>query len=126
MHRRRGVTLMVEEVGRRIPDRGWILIEDRPSGAGARCVDDAVRRRMLHHVVERGAPVVQPQIEATYSREYRVVGPNVAAHCATSGLTIASASSSGVTARRMGILLLAADGRDGEAHGEQLTPFQRT
>jgi hypothetical protein len=46
--------------------------------------------------------VVQPQIEATYSREYRVVGPDVAAHCATSGLTITSASSSGVTARRMG------------------------
>ena len=54
---------MVEEVRRRIADRGWILIEDRPSGARARRVDDAVRRRMLHHLVERGAPVVQPQIE---------------------------------------------------------------
>src|SRR6202043_4030998 len=64
MHRRRGVTLMVEEVRRRIADRGWILIEDRPSGTRARRVDDAVRRRMLQHLVEGGAPVVQPQIEA--------------------------------------------------------------
>src|SRR5580765_1017497 len=65
MHRRRGVTLMVEEVRRRIADRGWILIEDRPSRARARRVDDAVRRRMLQHLVEGGAPVVQPQIEAS-------------------------------------------------------------
>ena len=55
MHRRRGVTRMVEEVRRRIADRRWILIEDRPPGARARRVDDAVRRRMLHHLVERGA-----------------------------------------------------------------------
>ncbi len=42
---------MIEEVRRRIADRGWILIEDRPSGARARRVDDAVRGRMLHHWV---------------------------------------------------------------------------
>src|SRR6476660_1271714 len=64
MHRGRRVTLMVEEVRRRIGDRGWILIEDRASGARARGVEDAVCRRMLHHLVERSAPVVQPQIEA--------------------------------------------------------------
>src|SRR6188474_3571475 len=58
------MALVVEEARRWIADRGWILIEDRPSGAGGRRVDDAVRRRMLHHVVERGAPVVQPQVEA--------------------------------------------------------------
>ena len=52
MHRRRGVTLMVEEVRRRIADRRWVLIEDRSAGAGACRVDDAVRRRVIHYLVE--------------------------------------------------------------------------
>src|SRR5262245_8267601 len=64
MHRRRGMTLMVEEVRRRIAERSWIFIEDGSPGAGAGRVDDAVRRRMFEYLVERSAPVVQPQIEA--------------------------------------------------------------
>ena len=75
---------MIEEVRRRIADRGWILIEDRPSGARGRRVDDAVRRRMLHHLVERGAPVVQPQLEACrtglFADELLVSGIQSASH----------------------------------------------
>ena len=41
------MALVVEEERGRIGDRGWILIEDRTAGAGARRVDDAVRRRVL-------------------------------------------------------------------------------
>ena len=59
---------MVEEAGCRIGDRGWILIEDDSSGTRGRRVDDAVHRRMLHHVVERRPPVVQPQIDAACGR----------------------------------------------------------
>src|SRR6187397_1452107 len=64
MHRRRGMALVIEEVRRRIANRSWILIEYRASSTRTRRIDDAVRRRMIHHLVERGAPVVQPEIEA--------------------------------------------------------------
>ena len=52
------MTIMVEEVGRRIADGRWILIEDRSAGAGAGVL--TMRRRMVDHLVEGGAPVIQP------------------------------------------------------------------
>jgi hypothetical protein len=53
---------------------------------------------MLEHLVEPGAPVIQPEIAAGRG----VVGTGVAAGCAVSGAAIASVRNSSATARRIG------------------------